>query len=77
MLKIPFDYTSKKGHQIQFDWMKEETVPVIFEIIQRVGRDSSGMNPNDFYPEEKLKSILLPAISKQQAIQSKYFTLSS
>ena len=66
---LPLLYTSSKGQKIRFEWLKEETLPDIYDIIQRIGVDSDGMDPDVFSPIEKLRQIVLPLISRQQAVQ--------
>ena len=70
-IKLPFEYTSKKNHQVVFEYLTEESLPVMYEIIQRVGKDAEGINPEDFHPLEKLRRTVLPSIKKKLAFQSK------
>ena len=67
---LPLIHKSSKGQQIRFDWLTEESLPEVFDMIQRIGIDAEGIDPDLFYPMEKLRNTMLPIIRKKAAFES-------
>ena len=70
---LPFIYTTSKEQQFRFDWLTEAALPALYEIIQRIGKEAEGIEPEVFYPLDNLRNTMLPLIRNKQAFGSKYF----